>query len=199
MCSLLFVAAVAGCGSSASSRSSSSSSTSTTTVAQPGHTRSDSKSLHATSKKLHATVYNPKAKSKQSGAKAAPQTKVSNRSSTAPQNPCTLVTRSEVEAVLHVRVSREIEAPLGPTCVFQVKGDKQSITIAVEVVDVSRELAQMKSKPTELNIQRHAAYCGVLGNSVLLVELRGGRALEVSAPCAVAEALAAKALPRVNA
>ncbi len=119
--------------------------------------------------------------------------------SAAPQNPCGFVSRSEIAAIFHAKVRSETDAPLGPTCIIELKGDPHNVTITVEVINVSRETAQMKSRPKEIKIRGHASYCGVLGTPLLLVKLSGGRALVISAPCAAAEALAAKALPHVKA
>lgn len=203
---------LAGCGGSTSSslsarQTSSGSSTSSsvqstgaktsTTTATGAHTSTKSRvaNTHGAGKaKLHATVYNPK--SKQSGGTG---TGTIGKGSTSAQDPCSFVTRVEAQTILHAQVQREIEAPLGPTCIIEVRGEKQSITLAVEAIDVPRDIAQMKKKPTQLSIGGRTAYCGTLGSSLLFVELGGGRVLEVVAPCAAAEALAAKALPRIKA
>jgi hypothetical protein len=142
--------------------------------------------------KLQATVYRP-APSGGPGASAAPL-----RPSASAQNPCTFVTGPEAEAALHAQLARVLEAPLGPTCVFELKGHKPSITLAIQAIDVRRHLAQMKNKPTQLSVAGRTAYCGTLGSSLLYVPLGGGKTLQVVAPCAAAQALAAKALPRIK-
>jgi hypothetical protein len=114
------------------------------------------------------------------------------------QNPCTFVTRAQAGTILHVQVLREIEAPQGPTCVLELQGKRQSVTFAVEPIRVSRDIAHMKKQPARLNVGGHTAYCGTLGGPLLFVELGTGRVLEVAAPCAPAQALAAAALPHIK-
>jgi hypothetical protein len=199
---LLFAAVLAGCGSSSSLSSNSSQSVSAQTSpasgtsAQTASKSGEAKQPRAGKAKLHATVYGPGPKGKQSGATG---TGTTGQDSAPGQNPCTFVTRSEAEAILHAQLLRQIEAPQGPTCILEVKGQKQSITLAVQAINLPRYIAQMKTKPTQLVIGGNTAYCGRLGTSLLLVELGGGRVLQVVAPCAAAEALAAKALPRIKA
>jgi hypothetical protein len=152
-------------------------------------------STDSPAKKLHATVYNPTPGRQPSGAKAlagSVQTLASR------QNPCTLVTASEAGTLLGAKVQRETEEPLGPTCVLRVKGQKQSITFALEKVNVAAQIRKMKPKPSQSAINGHAAYCGKLGAPLLYLELSPGKALEVTAPCAAARALAARALPRIS-
>jgi hypothetical protein len=152
-------------------------------------------STHSSSaNKLRATVYNPSASRKSSGKKGSAGT----TSSASQQNPCTLVTASEAGALFHAEVQRETEAPLGPTCILQVKGQKHTITFAVEKVNVAAQVGKMKQKRAEFTIGGHAAYCGSLGAPLLYVKVSGGRALEVTASCATARALASSALPRIR-
>lgn len=205
-------ATVAGCGgsvplthSSASGRTNTASAHDAT--AQPSPTKHalltkyvlSSTRLHAPTKKLHATVYNPSASRKFSGKKAVAGTDASGQTAAPRQNPCTLVTASEASVLLHATVQRETEAPLGPTCILQVKGERQSISFALEEVNVASQIRKMKRKPSHVTIDGHAAYCGRLGAPLLYVKLTGGRALAVTAPCAAARALAARALPRIKA
>jgi hypothetical protein len=138
--------------------------------------------------KLHATVYNPP---KQQTASTTPAL-----STPGAQNPCVLVSESQAASILGGSI-HAIEAPLGPTCVYQANGTRQSVTVAVQTANVAGEVALMKKKPAQLTIGGHTAYCGTLGTSQLLVELGGRRTLKISATCAQAKALAAIALPRI--
>jgi hypothetical protein len=210
---LISATALAGCGGSGSSGSARSATVRaqqsvTTVTITTAHARSvgvgkhrspstpRSRSVHAAPRadkmKLHATVYDPAAnrRAHASGTPLAP--------SASAQNPCTFVTRAEAAAALHSQLVRELEAPLGPTCVLELKGMKQSVTLALQTLDVQRHIAQMKQKPVRLTIAGHTAYCGTLGTSLLYVPLAAGRALQVSAPCGAAQALAAKAIPRIK-
>ena len=47
-------------------------------------------------------------------------------------------------------------------------------------------------KVQHLAISGHNAYCGMLGRPMLDVPLAGGKILNVTAPCGIAQALAAK-------
>jgi len=185
---VVVAAAMAGCGGSSPS------SATTSASAQASSPGSAAATRHG-EPKIHATAYSS------SGGTLTHSLGRQNSTATtaaATQNPCTLVSRATAEKVLGVPVLHEREAPLGPTCVLAVKGRTQYITISVQSIDVAREIAQMKPKPAHLTIGGHSAYCGRLGTTLLLVELPGGMALQVAAPCAAAEALAAKALPRIT-
>jgi hypothetical protein len=50
-----------------------------------------------------------------------------------------------------------------------------------------------------VDVSGHQAYCGKLGTQMLFVPLAGGKVLNVTAPCGVAQRLAALALPRLQA
>jgi hypothetical protein len=156
-------------------------------------------SKHASSaEKLHATIYNPNAIRKSSARNASAYTTRSRQTVASGQNPCTLVTASEAGVILHAEVQSETEAPLGPTCILQVKGESQFITFALEDVNVDGQTRKMKHELSPFKIDGDAAYCGSVGGSLLYVKLGGTRALEVTAPCAAAEALAATAVPRIT-
>lgn len=104
-------------------------------------------------------------------------------------NPCRLVSSVEARRILGGTVA-ETEAPLGPTCIIKVSGQKRIITLSVETLSVPRELRQMK-KLTRSTVAGHQAYCGGLGQPQLLLSLGGKKTLSVNAPCPAARALAA--------
>jgi hypothetical protein len=89
------------------------------------------------------------------------------------------------------------DAPLGPTCIFKPKRGKTEVTLAVEVIRLSSELHVMKHV-SKLSISGHAAYCGTLGGTLLLVALTHADVLVVSAPCTEARAFATTALRRIK-
>jgi hypothetical protein len=115
------------------------------------------------------------------------------------QHPCSLVTRAEIAVLSHHKVASETNAPLGPTCVIQLSGAAQSITIAVDAVNIPSLVKRMPHKPVQLTLTGRRAYCGVLGKPLLSVGLGGGYALQIGAPCPLAENLARKALRRLSA
>jgi len=74
-------------------------------------------------------------------------------------NPCTLVSKAEAEAIVAAPIADPREAPLGPTCIYQLLDAKSAVTLAVETVDF------VKIKPQIHNLTRTAiagrtAYCG---------------------------------------
>lgn len=111
-------------------------------------------------------------------------------------NPCNLLTGAEAGAITGKEITRTLEAPLGPTCVYKIAGSKSDITLAIESSNLSQVTHHM-GKRQQLNIAGHKAYCGKLGSQMLFVPLTGGRFLHVTAPCPVAQRLAAVALKRL--
>ena len=47
-------------------------------------------------------------------------------------NPCVFVGGAEAQAIIGTPIVGQTEAPLGPTCVFKLQGQRQTITIAVQ-------------------------------------------------------------------
>lgn len=111
-------------------------------------------------------------------------------------NPCMLVSAAQAQAITGKGVAVK-EAPLGPTCIYQVSGVTVPITIAVERLSVSTLKPHIK-KLSQLNVGGRTAYCGVYGAAVTYVPLSGGRVIHVSAPCAVGTKFAAAALPKLG-
>jgi len=98
---------------------------------------------------------------------------------------------------MHVKSVMESEAPLGPTCIFNPKGQKAEVTLAVEVLALRAEVHAMKNV-SRTRIGGQLTYCGRLGSAILLVPLAGGTVLVVSAPCEEARAFATVALRRLT-
>jgi hypothetical protein len=114
-------------------------------------------------------------------------------------NPCRLVSRSEAQSIVGRSIAASIEAPLGPTCVYQLGGSKGGqITLQVERLSYSQATHQL-SKRTPVNVGDRKALCGSLGTEMLFVPLANGQVLHVTAPCAVAQRFAALALRRLAA
>jgi hypothetical protein len=113
-------------------------------------------------------------------------------------NPCKLVSRSEAQTILGRTVSASIEAPLGPTCIYQLGGSKSEITLQVENVNYS-QISHQLTKRSQVDVAAHKAYCGTLGTQMLFVPLAGGQVLHVTAPCAIAQRFATLALGRLAA
>jgi hypothetical protein len=123
-----------------------------------------------------------------------------NASGAKKQNPCTLVSASEAQAIVGKPVGQPTEAPQGPTCIYRPEGAKSFITLAVESKNFSKiePQSQLHSR-ISLSVAGHAAYCGTAGGApTLVVPLSGGKFMAVAAPCPVAASFAAKALSRLG-
>jgi hypothetical protein len=123
-----------------------------------------------------------------------------NSSGAKEQNPCTLVSASEAQAIVGKPVGQPTEAPQGPTCIYRPEGAKSFITLAVESKNFSKiePQSQLHSR-ISLTVGAHAAYCGTAGGApTLIVPLSRGKFMAVSAPCPVAASFAAKALSRLG-
>lgn len=112
-------------------------------------------------------------------------------------DPCRLVSVHEASSILGASVE-QTEAPLGPTCIMKVDSQKQVITLAVEAVSVKTQVKNMHEVQTAV-VGGHQTYCGKLGSSQFYLNLGGGKAIAVTAPCPVARALAATALSHLKA
>jgi hypothetical protein len=114
-------------------------------------------------------------------------------------NPCTLVSRAEVQAVLHQQVGAPVDAPQGPTCIYTPQHTKGQITVAVESLPFSQVKPQAALQARiSLVLAGHATYCGNAGGrQMLVVPLAENRFLTVTASCPIAASLAAKALGHI--
>jgi hypothetical protein len=114
-----------------------------------------------------------------------------------PLNPCKLVSLPEAQTITGGAVTRLIEAPLGPTCIYNRQGTS-GITLAVETESFSQVIHQMTARQHML-INGHRSVCGRLGTQMLFVPLGRYQLLNVTAPCRIAKAFAAVALGRLSA
>jgi hypothetical protein len=113
-----------------------------------------------------------------------------------PLNPCTLVNRTEAQAIVGTTIASVAEAPLGPSCIYRLGGTR-SITLSVQTAGFASVSTQLQRKH-RLIVRGKTAYCGRLGNEMLYVRLPQDRVLNVVAPCDVAAAIAAKAVARLE-
>jgi hypothetical protein len=111
-------------------------------------------------------------------------------------NPCKLVSAKEVQALTGRSIARSIEAPQGPTCVYQPHGRAHEVTLAVSAISF-RAASRRLSSVISLRIAGHAAYCGTIGTPIAYVSLAQGRVMSIGAPCPVAAAMAKTALARL--
>jgi hypothetical protein len=112
-------------------------------------------------------------------------------------NPCALVSKAQAQTIVGGPIATPQEAPLGPTCIYQARGGKETITVAVE----SLEFAKIRSKihgTMRATMGGHTAYCGDYGRPTTFVPLTQGKVLNVSAPCAIGTRFAEQALRRLG-
>jgi hypothetical protein len=129
---------------------------------------------------------------------STPRLKGNEQVSVIGPNPCSLLSTSDVESVVGGHIVERTEAPLGPTCVYRLAGSHPDVTLAIEDLKYPQVTSPMKQR-TAVDVSGHHAYCGKLGTQMLFLPLSGGKVLNVTAPCGVAQRLATLALPRLQA
>ncbi len=112
-------------------------------------------------------------------------------------DPCTLVSKEQVERAVGGQVSGPQEAPLGPTCIFQPHGAAVAITIDVESIDFAKLRPQIRHI-TQVTVAGQKAICGEYGHPTTFVPLAHERVLSISARCRVGIRLAEEALPHMT-
>lgn len=115
-------------------------------------------------------------------------------------SPCSLVTRAQARAIVRAPVDALVEAPQGPTCIYQsqdtVKG-ASFVTLAVQSAEIDRLKRQLSDRRS-VAVSGRTAYCGRYGQPQLHLPLSGGRVLTVSARCPVAKRFANTALAQLD-
>ncbi len=110
--------------------------------------------------------------------------------------PCSLVTRAQARDITGAPIVEPLEAPQGPTCIYQTGRGEQYITLAAQDAHIDQLRDQMRGR-TAVSVAGRAGYCGSVGGQPLLyVRLPDGRTLVVTAPCEIAKRFAALALER---
>ena len=118
-------------------------------------------------------------------------------SSTAPSNPCRLVSRAEAQKIVGGPVASPVEAPLGPTCIYRPLHGKQLITVSVQATNLPAVKRALRH-PTQATVAGHPAYCGVYGQATTYVPLPSGGVLDITGPCSIGIRFAETALPRLS-
>jgi hypothetical protein len=113
-------------------------------------------------------------------------------------HPCRLVSVADAQSISHGSFLSQVEAPLGPTCIYKLRGSAGEITIAVETPGPGRP-ARRATDPRQLSDGALTAHCPTLGSKSLTVALPSGKVLRVTAPCPFAQPFALKALSRLAA
>jgi hypothetical protein len=114
-----------------------------------------------------------------------------------PQEPCSLVTKAEAQAIIGASIDAPRPQPLGPTCVYQTPDSSTFITMALEKVNFNQIKPLVQDLVAVDGLGRQA-YCGSYGRPALFVLLNSNRFLNITARCDIAKQFAAKALPRVQ-
>lgn len=127
---------------------------------------------------------------------AAPQTPREQKDQPpSASRPCSLVTGDEAQEIIGAPIVEPLQAPQGPTCIYQAKSGGHHITLAPQDASID-ELGQRLSERRAVSVSGRPAFCGTLGGPVLYVPLPDLRTLVVAAPCEVARRFAALALAR---
>ncbi|MGI9099581.1 MAG: hypothetical protein ACR2H2_14015 [Solirubrobacteraceae bacterium] len=113
-----------------------------------------------------------------------------------PQRPCSLVTKHQARSIIGAAINEPLQAPQGPTCIYQTPSGKQHVTLAVQTVDFATLRRQLR-KTRRVDISGRTAYCGTYGRPMLYLPLAGRQVLSISAPCATATAFAIQAAARL--
>jgi hypothetical protein len=108
-------------------------------------------------------------------------------------SPCKLVTRTQAQTIIGGSVTKPLEAPQGPTCIYRYKGGKSLITLAVQSVDV-KVLKRESHRPQPVKVSGRQGFCSNRGQPMLYVPVTPGRVLSISAPCQMAQQFAVRAL-----
>jgi hypothetical protein len=110
--------------------------------------------------------------------------------------PCSLGTRSQAAAIVGAPVLQPLQAPQGPTCIYQTKRGTPYVTLVVQTVNFAKLRRQIRNART-VTVGGRKATCGTYGRPMLFLPLSGGRVLSIAAPCAMASRFAAKAAARL--
>jgi hypothetical protein len=110
--------------------------------------------------------------------------------------PCSLVSKTQARAIVGAPIREPLQAPQGPTCIFQTKAGKPYVTVAVQTLNFAKLRKQIRHAHT-VSVADRTAYCGTYGKPMLYLPLAGGRVLSIAGPCGMAARFAAKAAPHL--
>ncbi len=113
-------------------------------------------------------------------------------------NPCTLVSAEEASSIVGEPIQTPLEAPLGPTCIYQSRGHKASVTLTVQAINFAKVKPHVRHFQ-QLSVQGRSAYCGDYGRTTTFVPLASHQVLTVTGSCTVGRLFAEQALPRLKA
>jgi hypothetical protein len=113
------------------------------------------------------------------------------------KRPCSLVSKAQARTIIGAPIAEPLQAPLGPTCVYQARSGKPYITLAVQSLDFATLLRQLRNT-RRVSVGRRTAYCATYGRPMLYLRLTAARVLSVSGPCDIAARFAAKSASRLT-
>ena len=126
----------------------------------------------------------------------APSPRLQRQLAPSAARPCSLVTKAQARTILGLPVLAPIEAPQGPTCIYQSRSHERFVTLSVQGVEFG-QIRRKLGDGRQISIGDRTGYCGTYGGKMLYVPLGRGRVLSVAAPCKLASEFAARALPRL--
>jgi hypothetical protein len=109
--------------------------------------------------------------------------------------PCSLVSRAQAQAIVGGQITKPLEAPLGPTCIYRY--GKHQVTLAVQPVDL-KTLKRGLAKPQSVTVAKRDGVCGSKTRQALYLGVARGYVLSVGAPCPIAKQFAARALKTIG-
>ena len=112
------------------------------------------------------------------------------------QNPCSLVTKAQAQAILGGKLLDPVVLPQGPTCIYRNRSRQEFATISVQAQSFGA-LRRRLRHAERVDVSDRAAYCGIHGRPMLYVPLSGGRVLSIAAQCDTAARLARRAATRL--
>jgi hypothetical protein len=113
------------------------------------------------------------------------------------KRPCSLVSKAQARTIIGAPIAEPLQAPLGPTCVYQATSGKPYITLAVQSLDFAALRRQLRNT-RRVSAGRRTAYCATYGRPMLYLPLTGHRVLSVSGPCTIAMRFAATSASRLT-
>jgi hypothetical protein len=112
------------------------------------------------------------------------------------QRPCSLVTERQARAIIGAPIDEPVQAPQGPTCIYQAAAGKRQVTLAVQTVAFTKLRGQLRNA-RRVDVGGRTGYCGTYGRAMFYLPVARGRVLSIAAPCTTATRFATKAAARL--
>lgn len=112
-------------------------------------------------------------------------------------NPCSLVTKRQAQAILGAKLIDPVVVAQGPTCIYRDRASQSFATISIQSVNFSAVRRQLR-RVQRIDVSDRTAYCGMHGRPMLYLPLSRGRVLSVASHCNTAARLARRAAARLR-